>query len=450
MKKFYSILTVITAMLVVCATSCSEGQKSDDFENFHLDGKVSLKKAFSNAEFVYKNIDNGETRPRKVHSIEVLTSSDINGQLVCTRYSSAVEETEGEEPLAYVVNYENNAGYAILAANEELPPIISLGDNGNFSTTEFVNYTQNNIDNLSPAKEVQYAVVNNSLRLPSISVGGTYVDTVLMLKCMPLIPVKWDQIDPYNYYAPLHDSGNKCAAGCVPVAGAQAFASLCYHHNWRPTTQLSQEFLVDWYKINRAIYNDEVRYNSEDYSDNVLAVASLIRAVGEDVNANYGWPETTAPTMSLVNTCNKLGMSSSTFIDLNDEADEITDDLFDMIVIKNYPVVTKARRDKGNGQTSGHAFVLDGWLRLQYSMLYYSTSGDMFPEIVGDRQDNRQLTIDLVHTNFGWNGLCDGYYLPDAFNLTVQKYGDYAEENDVYGTMNRIYDLNIGYLLFEL
>ena len=261
--------------------------------------------------------------------------------------------------------------------------------------------------------------------------------------------MKWNQTDPYNYYAPIDDNGQKCMAGCVPVAGAQAFASLCYHHNWRPTTQISQNYAIDWYKINRLIYNDEMNYSGGDYSNNSLVVASLIRAVGEDVNADYGYDATSAATSQLVNTCSEFGMPSASFTYAGDCSDALTQDLFDMIVCKNYPVITSARRDKGNGETVGHAFLLDGWLRLEYGLSYLSEYDDPYG-IFGSILDNKQYTIDLVHTNFGWGGVCDGYYLPDAFNLTEQKYNEYAEENDMPATMDRVYDLNIGYLLYEL
>ena len=171
MKKFYFVLVAVLFTAYACERMdfASDNEVDDNPENIVDGGKISLKKAMSNADFVYANIGDADSRVRKIQSVEVLTSSDLNGELVCTRYSSAMEETESDEPLAYVVNYEDNAGYAILAANEDLPPIIGLGDNGNFSAAEFVNYTQNGIEDLSPAKEVQYAVINNSLRLPSIN-----------------------------------------------------------------------------------------------------------------------------------------------------------------------------------------------------------------------------------------------------------------------------------------
>ena len=58
--------------------------------------------------------------------------------------------------------------------------------------------------------------------------------------------------------------------------------------------------------------------------------------------------------------------------------------------------------------------------------------------------------MDLVHINFGWNGRCDGYYLPDAIDLTEAKYAEYAEDADIVLTSYRVYNLNIGYIIYSL
>ena len=65
-------------------------------------------------------------------------------------------------------------------------------------------------------------------------------------------------------------------------------------------------------------------------------------------------------------------------------------------------------------------------------------------------EDNLQRTIDLVHVNFGWGGYCDGYYLPDAFDLNADKYREYAEEYDIESYESIIYDLNVKYVVYDL
>lgn len=463
-KLFLSVVAVVIMFATFATVSCQK----DDAQNFDykvenglaefINGDIPLSKAMANAEFVYRNTEGIKYKTRRISSVDVLTTSDINSGIVGTRSSSS--ENEAEQPLAYVVNYENNGGYAILAADTKLPPVISLCDEGNFSTEGFIAFMQNSATTrtgaeINPAQEVQYAVINNSLSLPTFGGGNigvqmTGVDTTIMLKCMPLVLTKWGQYDPYNYYAPL-DGNVRSLAGCVPVAGAQTLASLCYHHNWRPSAEISEEFDIDWYAINRMIYADSIRFDYGSRTPATLATASLIRAVGDNVDAKYHANSTGAYTEDLVSTYQTLGMTSATYGNENSSPAVTQEDIFDMIVIKNYPVTTRASRVNDNGTYAGaHSFVLDGWLRLEYTVLGFSTSEGLPENVLGNRRDNFQYNFDLVHVNFGWDGECDGYYLPDAFDLTEDKYHEFAEENDINATMPRIYDLDVKYLIYNL
>lgn len=99
MKNFTKFACV---MIAVVAASCQIEQEMPIIP--HIDTNivtsesfVSFDKAISNANFVYKNIDN--EHQRKIQDVKLLTRSDINSTV--TRSSSQ------EEPLAYVVNYKN-------------------------------------------------------------------------------------------------------------------------------------------------------------------------------------------------------------------------------------------------------------------------------------------------------------------------------------------------------
>ena len=273
------------------------------------------------------------------------------------------------------------------------------------------------------------------------------MDTTVIFKCSPLVRTKWGQIDPYNYYAPNDPYANnqKSKAGCVPVAGAQTLAALCYHHNWRPTTQLSNNYSIDWDFINRMIFNDYITFQENDHSARALAVASLIRAIGEDVNANYSYEGTGSNNIKLVDTYEKLGLTN-VLIGSETLGDRITrSDIFDMIINKNFPVTTQAI---DSSIQAGHSFILDGWLRLEYSILNidYANSGN------GQNTtniNNTQYNFDLVHVNMGSNGKYDGYYLPDAFDLTTDKYHEYAEENDQAQVNIYVFDLNVAYMTYD-
>lgn len=414
-----------------------------------IGSSLSVDNAIDNANFIYNYTESNKTR--RIKDVTLLTSDDLRAS-VATRSGSA--NNDKNIPLAYIVNYADNKGYAILAADTQLPPVIAIGDSGVFSTDGFLQYISGEYntrlsEELNPAQELQYTMVNNSLTLNGLPTIDNQItptlarDTTMILKCMPLAPTKWGQGNPYNYYSPLDEDGNKCVAGCVPVAGAQVLASLCYHHNFWPTIAIDNEFEVNWYEINRMIFEDTYKFNSNDTSSDALNVAKLIRSIGKNINADYTTNSTTASTSDLVGLYTTLGIQSA---QIRSSSVVTKNVLFDMIVRKNLPV--NARADDENG-TEGHSFILDGWLRLEYSQI------GLHPEDMGNNfivyfPNNTQYQFDLVHVNFGWNGTCDGYYHPGSFDTSSDEFHDYAEEDDNAVVRPYNYDIDVRYLTYEL
>lgn len=451
MRKNFTLL-LLTALFALVACEYNESvvlATTEKQQDEILDGKIPLNRAISNADFVFKNMEDLGRKNRKIKSVDVLTKSKAN-----TRASRSSSQDE-ENALAYVVNYENNEGFAILAADIKLPPVISIGDEGNFDTEGFVNFIQHNgatrsNEEINPAQEIQYAVVNNSLLLPPVGLDDLQIrgfDTTIMLRCLPLVKTKWGQGSPYNHYS-FNSNNEPSATGCVPLTGAQTLASLCYHHNLRPTTQLSEEYPIDWYTISRIIHDGIISFTG-NVTDDVLAVASLIRAIGEDIDADYDsiYPNVSGDNANFVNTFQKLGMTNFVFGNETYNTPVTKSDLFNMIVNKNYPVPTQASRSDSNGY--GHSFILDGWLRLEYSLIGYKHI-ETSPGVLQRIQDYIRRNFDLVHVNLGREGECDGYYLPDAFDLSEDKYREYAEDNDRRGGSYAVYNLNVQYLIYDI
>ena len=456
MKSKFTLLLLSVVIAVSCAKhdDCLVSSTIEPELGEIVEGEIPFNKAIANAEFVFKNLEGFEYKDREIQSVDVLSKSDLQD---VTRSDSS--RGIDDEPLAYVINYKDDGGFVILAADAKLTPVICIGDEGNFSTHDFVEFTRNSSATRScisgnSAKDIQYALINNSLLLPAIDGVNSLIagsDTTVLFKCLPLVPTKWGQRDPYNYYAPLDNSSNKrCLAGCVPVAGAQTLAALCYHHNWRPEVQISENYSVDWYSINRMINADIYKFVSQDYSSYALNAASLIRAVGEDIGAHYTDSLTTAYTSNLVGTYKRFGMSSAKYGNAGSTSKDVVtnDDIFNKIVVDNYPVTVQALNGITGGD--GHAFVLDGWLRLEYSVLSLLPNDNNEGLQGWNKIDNVQYNFDLVHVNFGWNGNYDGYFLLGAFDLTEDVYHEYAEENDHSYTTPIIYDLNVNYLIYDL
>ena len=453
------LLLLLAAMFTMVSCNYNEDQvtvnTTEADQEVIVDGKVPLSRAITNADFVFKNIEGASLKNRKVKSVDVLTTSNSNSVIANTRSGLG----EQEQPVAYVVNYENNEGFAILAADTKLPPVIGIGDEGNFNTQGFIDFVQNNAtrtgsSELNPAQEVQYAVINNSLLLPP-TIGDIHpvncTDTTIVLKCMPLVRTKWGQREPYNYYAPLdpEDDSKVSDAGCGPVAATQILAALCFHHNWRPNIQLSNQYSINWYAINKMIYDGVYYFFPDDYSSRALAVASLIRAFGEAAESEYSYHEGTDTYLSKIRSVyTELGLIQVRTGNQDSSPAVTRNKIFDMILNKNYPVMVRADNSYSNEKV-GHFFIIDGWLRLEYSVISSDIIGPGL-ENPAVFIDTTQLKFDLVHINLGWKGSCDGYYLPDAFDLTKKKYEEYAELNDYPSTSQHVYDLNIGYTVYDM
>ena len=112
MKKCFLTLLLV-AMFSLVACNFNEAQvavgTAETNQEAIVNGKVPFARAISNADFVFKNIESLNYKKRKVKSVDVLTKSS-------SRISRSSLQDEQEQPLAYVVNYENNEGYAIFGS----------------------------------------------------------------------------------------------------------------------------------------------------------------------------------------------------------------------------------------------------------------------------------------------------------------------------------------------
>lgn len=445
MKKF----NYLWMCLVLTLFACTKESVADNFQpqnqiEVNIDGveftetSLTIDQAVKSMDFVQRNIDGNNHRKKTIRNVDLLTTLDIKANAV-TRVSG--NET-ADQPLAYVVNFENEEGYAILAADTNLPPVIMLGDEGNFSTEKYLDFVQGNTTRaggeLTEVEDMQYTMITNSIVFPTPTpmAPNNPRDTAVMVRCLPLVPTKWGQRAPYNYYAKTDDN-QTAKAGCVPVAFAQTLASLSYHHNFTPSVEIDPDYPVNWTLINSQIANGTIKYNSDDTSNGALNAASLIRAVGNGVEAQYGIDKTSANTFEIANELNRMGCTNTSF-KIKDSV--TTNDLFTMIVSRNTPIPTRASHRITTDSLAHHAFILDGWLRLEYT-------GDV---IIGLNIISKRHQSDLVHVNFGWNGICDGYYLPTAFNLSTSSNDEYVEDNDILAHGNYNFNIDVAYVLYNL
>ncbi len=286
----------------------------------------------------------------------------------------------------YYVFTFSEKGFAIVSAEDVMPPVLGYSLDGFYGYNDQPDSYRNFMQTYSDA--VIYIKENNIQQTPETGDlwdyyldgnFGSQVKSTGSKSVEPLIPSKWNQSYPYNYYCPADPdgSGGHVYAGCVATAMAQVM------YYWRYPLQGtgSHTYYYPPYgsltaNFGATTYQWEGMQNSIDH-DNVGPIAELQYHCGIAVDMMYGpngsgaYSDDVPP--ALINYFNyspdcyfssKNSHSNSEWINmLQDNLDN------------SWPMYYS-----GYSSAGGHAFVCDGY------------------------QD------DYFHFNFGWSGSSDGYY----------------------------------------
>ena len=75
----------------------------------------------------------------------------------------------------------------------------------------------------------------------------------------------------------------------------------------------------------------------------------------------------------------------------------------------------------------GHVWVLDGYVQVIQQDVTRTTYYDFTEDVIIDET----ILKHLLHVNWGWYGLCDGYYLSNVFNAGSRETFDGTYDNNV-------------------
>ena len=334
------------------------------------------------------------------------------------------------DSLLYLVNFENESGYAILSADERIgTPIIAVTETGNIDVQSF-NFNNRNIEIGSSADDlsidlpifndtnsfentivdVKTPIVTDMIvdfvsgkivnRRPIISgnVGSTSTNPYWVA---PILTTIWGQYDPYNLKCP-DDNGKHNPAGCVAIAIGQVVAHFEAErtdknksYDWQVIKSVGK--IADW----QAIRSGNVSYNNTQCDE----ISTFIRDIGDMCCMDYGVDGSSSLPWKINNCLEDFGFENCDFY-WGYDIDDIKSSL-----VRGYPVIISAAR-----QVFGHTWVIDG-----YDTRYNP-----------DDEDNNII----VHCNWGWNGECNGFYYSGVFDLSNGavvvdgNYGDVADSAD--------------------
>ncbi|MBO4964807.1 MAG: C10 family peptidase [Muribaculaceae bacterium] len=381
---------------------------------------IPVSEALNIADAFMSNIE-GETRAtRMVSKIEVKTSSKTRSL------------TNGADTLLYLINYSDNAGFALVSADRRLPAIYAISDEGHF---EFADTLQNpglsffmkTVDN-----SISYSMDNwSDVIIPdSVNWNKGYYDqfkNVYDMYTPKLKPAmsKISQNYPFNNYC--FWKGKKKVAGCAPVG----VATLMSFFQW-PESYKGYE--IPW---------DEIRE-----VENNLAMAKVIYMLWGPENLNV-YPQyennvfigMAAATSRLVPTLQNMGYIVQDGLKSFD-SDEVIEVLRRGIdtPAAGTPVLARGTT-KVNNKPVGHVWVIDG------AMWQHGRIGDgtVDPGIGWTPQFRPNMPMTLFHCVWGWGGAHNGFFNFDANVLGGNP--DFLGENDEASeSSSYVFDTQLQYI----
>lgn len=303
--------------------------------------------------------------------------------------TDVVATRAGETPTFYVVAPSAGRGFVIVAGDDAVSPILG------YSTT----YAMASAEHL-PANFVGWLTYIDSVVRYVRESGAKASDAVVRLWSEGYKPVgatmlntaRWSQLPPYNNHCPM-DGDAHSLTGCTQTA----MAIIMHHHRWPERAKGVTEayttmggMYVPSRDLNHAYDWDSMleTYVEGEYSDKEAdAVAVLMADLGYAFKAEYTALDTGAfPDMLAL--YEKFGYSpASNRVMRRDHSDEYWVSILRKEIESSRPIFYAGYTAEG----AGHAFVIDGV------------------------DDNNYF-----HVNWGWGGLCDGFFMIDS--LTLDQY----------------------------
>lgn len=298
-----------------------------------------------------------------------------------------------------VIGVEGGA-FAVISSDDAMPAVVGISDTG-----------------ISGVRNMEFEwwlqAIDNSLRqmqrqgIPAKSVVAA--DMGFPEAVEPLVTTRWGQEEPFNSLCPVDSDGTHCLTGCVATSTAQVLNYFKYPLRGRGSktvyypfedtsgTRLHANFAEVWFDW------DHMRdvFSKQQYTDQEAhAVAELMVHAGISANMMYGTYAEGGSGASSVEACDNLkryfGCKEAVYLSRDKYEEEAwMRQVFEQL--SQYgPIVYN-----GDDQRGGHSFVVDG----------YNANG-------------------LVHVNWGYEGVGDGYYNITLLNPSFST-GGYQQSQDM-------------------
>lgn len=452
MRKFYYLLAIVA----VAATSCQQEETYTRTQPETQNSEIadpqtrSYEEALAIAEEALKLVDGEDTRSSNHRVIK-----RNEGQVVM-RPTTRGGETE-EEPIMYIFNNENDEGFTVVAANRGVEPIIAVTERGNYTYGEptgvepFDKYMDDVVETYS-------TIVHPPIVLPDDPIvpnPGFIQDTIQYshIERGPFLVTKWGQSGIYGAEAV------NGLAGCGPTAIAQIMAYYQYPKGEIELTYgiSSQTITLNWTNILRHYSgigtNGTLGWTCLCGCNSGQVISKLLREIGHRAGATYnndileGDISTSTNQTQIKNGLVNFGYTASVHshptFDMTSWNTHVKSSIISDIS-NSRPLIICGYDNSTNTDTTGHAWVIDGYIKHDSEIDYYTydPSSNTGTGYVYHHTSERHY--ELLHYNWGWNGQCDGWFSYACYKASeAEDYDDTSLNNNI--TYNFLIDNELIY-----
>jgi hypothetical protein len=390
--------------------------------NYRISIDEAINEVNSLLDAIDNNTGNGNTvmmqtagRRRTIKDVEVATKPHT-GLTLMNATAGNNENTDSADTLFYVINFEDNQGFAIASADQRLEPVLCVTEEGNFYLTDAV-YNPglaSFLDGLD-AYITDSMVVNRppnpiggggrpclecpEFPEPPTAIHYPYTEST-WTQVNEKLKVRWDQNPPYNANCPINmwklailGITERYYTGCVATALAQIMSYYQYPLN-------HGSFTYNWTEMLKLgsypLYND---YYSTTAINNVAHL--MYNDIGLGVDMEYSSDGSSASIKDARDYIRSRGYSCSSIANYN--IDNIINALN-----QNKLVYSRGYSKKHSflgitlWYSGGHAWVIDGYIKKVVTTHV-------------DEYTSYTTTTKYVHCNWGWRGTGNGYFIGKAF-----------------------------------
>ena len=290
----------------------------------------------------------------------------------------------------YVYNDESNGGYVVVSGDERQIEVLGYSNDETFDPENIPCGLRVMLEQYSQEYEWLQEHGDSYKDTEAYDMPEKVFSRGTRTAIGPLMRTMWGQSPYYNNECPTDPTTNKkCITGCVATAMAQIMTYYCYPsvgqgQNSYTSNSRKIKQSMDFSKVKFDWGNLYTGYDDSSTKASVNAVAALMHACGVSVNMDYRSSSSSAKTANVPYAMTHYFKydRSARYYDRNYHTGEEWEQIIQEELAAGRPILYAGRSyPDSNGNTSGHAFVLDGMDDAGY-----------------------------YHFNWGWSGSEDNYF----------------------------------------